>query len=110
MEQFDSEGEYYSTAFHEIAHSTGHHSRLNRIKETANFGSNDYGKEELIAEITAAAVLNDAGMETAGTLKNSAAYIQNWTNAIKGDSKLIVHASSKAQKAYDLIMNIQGEK
>lgn len=110
MEQFDSEGEYYSTAFHEIAHSTGHHSRLNRIKETANFGSNDYGKEELVAEITAAAILNDAGMETAGTLKNSAAYIQNWTNAIKGDSKLIVHASSKAQKAYDLIMNIQGEK
>lgn len=108
LEQFDSIEKYYSTAFHEMAHSTGHSSRLNRIKETAHFGSEEYGKEELVAEITAAAVLNEAGIESSATLKNSAAYVQNWTNAIKGDNKLIVHASSKAQKAFEMIMNIQG--
>ena len=104
MEQFDGIEEYYSTAFHEMAHSTGHVSRLNRIKKAAAFGSDDYGKEELIAEITSAAVLNETGIETSGTLRNSAAYIQNWTNAIRGDNKLIVHASSKAQKAFEMIM------
>ena len=108
LEQFDSIEEYYSTAFHEMAHSTGHSSRLNRIKETAHFGSKEYGKEELVAEITAAAILNEAGIESSKTLKNSAAYVQNWKNAIKGDNKLIVHASSKAQKAFEMIMNIQG--
>lgn len=108
LEQFDGIEEYYSTCFHELAHSTGHHSRLDRIKTTAAFGSEDYGKEELIAEITSAAVLNEAGIETSKTLKNSAAYIQSWTKAIKGDVKLIVHASSKAQKAFEMIMNIQG--
>lgn len=108
LEQFDSIEEYYSTAFHEMAHSTGHSSRLNRIKETAHFGNEEYGKEELVAEITAAAVLNEAGIESSATLKNSAAYVQNWTNAIKGDNKLIVHASSKAQKAFEMIMDIQG--
>lgn len=108
MEQFDSVEEYYSTAFHEMAHSTGHSTRLNRLNKLAAFGSNDYGKEELIAEITAAAVLNEAGIETEKTIKNSATYVQNWANAIRGDVKLIVHASSKAQKAFEMIMNMQG--
>ena len=108
VEQFDSIEEYYSTAFHEMAHSTGHSTRLNRLNKLAAFGSDDYGKEELIAEITAAAVLNEAGIETEKTIKNSAAYVQNWANAIKGDVKLIVHASSKAQKAFEMIMNMQG--
>ena len=108
VEQFDSIEGYYSTAFHEMAHSTGHSTRLNRLNKLAAFGSDNYGKEELIAEITAAAVLNEAGIETEKTIKNSAAYVQNWANAIKGDVKLIVHASSKAQKAFELIMNMQG--
>lgn len=105
--QFNEQAEYYSTVFHELAHSTGHETRLNRLTKTAGFGSNDYGKEELVAEITAAAVLNEAGVETAKSLKNSTAYIQNWRNAIKGDNKLVVHASTKAQKAFELIMNIK---
>ena len=106
-EQFSDVGEYYSTVFHEFAHSTGHSSRLDRLKTKAKFGSSDYGKEELVAEITSAAILNETGYETAGTLKNSTAYIQNWRNAIKGDNKLVVHASTKAQKAFELIMNIK---
>ncbi len=106
LEQFNDIGEYYSTVFHELAHSTGHASRLNRIKSTAFFGNEEYGKEELVAEITSAAVLNEAGMETAKTIKNSTAYIQNWRNAINGDNRLVVHASSKAQKAFELIMGM----
>lgn len=104
IEQFDTTGGYYSTVFHELAHSTGHASRLNRLNVLAHFGSDDYGKEELIAEITAAAVLNETGIETTATMKNTAAYIQNWRNAIKADNKMVVHASSKAQKAFELIM------
>lgn len=110
LEQFDSTEEYYSTCFHELAHSTGHKDRLNRIKSVACFGSADYGKEELIAEIAAAAVLNETGIETSGTFRNSTAYIQNWRDAIKADNKLVVHASSKAQKAYEMLMGLETEK
>ena len=104
MEQFENIEEYYSTAFHEMAHSTGHPSKMNDI---AAFGSDDYGKEELVAEITASAVLNECGIETKGTFRNSTAYIQNWKESIKADVKLVVHASSKAQKAYEMIMGIE---
>lgn len=102
-EQFRSMAEYYSTAFHELAHSTGHHSRLNRLHATARFGSNSYSKEELVAEISAAALMNHAGIETPGTFRNSTAYIQSWLAALKNDRRLIVTASSAASKAFDLI-------
>lgn len=104
MEQFPELAEYYSTAFHEITHSTGHRSRLNRLKTTAHFGNEDYSKEELIAEIGAAALANFAGIETQRTLKNSAAYIQSWLRALKNDKRLIVGASAAAQKAVDYIL------
>lgn len=111
LEQFDTTGGYYSTLFHELAHSTGHATRLNRIKSLACFGSDDYGKEELIAEITAAAVLNETGIENNKTLQNSTAYIQNWRDAIKADNRLVVQASSKAQKAFEMLMGLEtGEK
>ena len=109
LEQFDSIEEYYSTAFHELAHSTGHATRLNRLNTLAHFGSEDYSKEELIAELTASAVLCSTGIETDQTFKSSASYIDGWKNAIRNDNKLIIHASSKAQKAYELIMGEQGE-
>lgn len=104
-EQFTSTAEYYSTAFHEITHSTGHPKRLNRINQVAAFGSDDYSKEELVAEIGAAALVNLSGLETPNSFRNSAAYIQNWLNALKNDKRLIVSASGKAEKAVALIMN-----
>lgn len=104
MEQFPELAEYYSTAFHEITHSTGHKSRLNRLKTTAHFGNEDYSKEELTAEIGAAALANYAGIETKKTLKNSAAYVQSWLRALKNDKRLIVGASAAAQKAVDYIL------
>lgn len=105
-EQFTSEADFYGTMFHELAHSTGHKSRLNRFTGSgcAAFGSNDYGKEELVAEITAASLLNVCGIETRSSFQNSASYIDNWLRAIRGDNRLIVSAASKAEKAANLIL------
>ncbi len=105
-EQFNSMAEYYSTAFHELAHSTGHRSRLNRLRATAHFGNESYSKEELVAEITAAALMNHTGLETKGTFQNSAAYIQSWLSALRNDKRLIVAASGAASKAFDYIVGV----
>ena len=108
--QFLSTAEYYSTAFHELTHSTGHKSRLDRLEKTAFFGSEAYSKEELIAEIGAAALVNHAGLETSGSFRNSAAYIQNWLQVLKNDKRFIVSAASKAEKAVNLILGRQLSK
>ena len=105
MEQFKETAEYYSTAFHELTHSTGHESRLNRIDRTAFFGTEAYSKEELIAEIGAAALVNYSGLETPSSFRNNAAYIQNWLGVLKGDKRFIVSAAGKAEKAVKLILN-----
>ena len=108
MEQFKNQAEYYSTAFHEVTHSTGHKSRLNRLGEDlkiASFGSEDYSKEELVAEIGSANLLNMLGIETDRSFRNSTAYIQSWLSVLKSDVKFIVSASSKAEKAVKYILN-----
>ena len=102
--QFTSAAEYFSTAFHELVHSTGHKTRLDRLEKTAFFGTEAYSKEELIAEIGAAALVNHSGLETAHTLKNSAAYIRNWLTVLKNDKRFIVSAAGKAEKAVHLIL------
>lgn len=106
MEQYSDTSEYYSTTFHELTHSTGHKSRLNRLSSgaAAAFGGEDYSKEELVAELGAAALCNQCGIETAHSFKNSAAYIQGWLKALKNDKRLIVSASGQAQKAVDYIV------
>ncbi len=105
MEQFKETAEYYSTAFHELTHSTGHESRLNRLDRTAFFGTEAYSKEELIAEIGAAALVNHAGLETAASFRNNTAYVQNWLNVLKNDKRFIISAAGKAEKAVNLILN-----
>lgn len=108
MDQFPSTAEYYSTLFHEATHSTGHPKRLDRLPQdaiAAHFGSEEYSKEELVAEIGAASILNVLGMETASTFKNSAAYIQSWLRALKNDKRMIVSAAARAEKAVKLILN-----
>lgn len=104
-EQFDLKAEYYSTLFHELTHSTGHEKRLNRLSKDAHFGNEEYSKEELVAEIGAAAVMNYIGIETDSSIKNNAAYIQSWIKALRGDTKLIVSAAGKAEKAVNLILD-----
>lgn len=95
--------EYYSTAFHELTHSTGHSSRLDRISRRAFFGSDEYSREELVAEIGAAALLNHCGIENGSSFKNSAAYIKSWLRSLRNDKKMIVSASGAAAKAFELI-------
>ena len=110
IEQFDRTAEYYSTAFHEATHSTGHPARLNRFEinsAAAAFGSESYSKEELVAEIGAASILHILGIETPNSFKNSAAYIQSWLRALKNDKRLIISAAARAEKAVNLILNIQ---
>lgn len=110
--QFKCAEEYYGTAFHECGHSTMKASRCNRESEnrSAFFGSEDYSKEELVAEITSAAILHSMGLETPETFQNSAAYIQNWLQVLRNDKKIIVSASGKAEKAAKYILNITDEK
>ena len=108
LAQFAETAEYYSTAFHELTHSTGHASRLDRLSKTAYFGSEAYSKEELIAEIGAAALVNTAGLETANSFRNSAAYVQNWLKVLNDDKRFIVSAAGKAEKAVNLILGLAG--
>lgn len=100
--------EYYSTAFHELTHSTGHSSRLKRFGEKndgiAAFGNDVYSKEELIAEIGSSMLMSIAGIERPETFQNSASYLQSWLDVLKGDKRLIVTAANAAQKAVDLIL------
>lgn len=108
-DQFDNTAEYYSTAFHEATHSTGHPSRLNRFgreSAAAAFGSESYSKEELVAEIGAACILHEFGIETPSSFANSAAYIPNWLSALRNDKRLIIGAAACAEKAVKLILNI----
>lgn len=104
MPDFEGAEEYYSALFHELTHSTGHKSRLDRegIVEGHRFGDALYSKEELIAEMGAAMLCGLAGIEQA-TLANSAAYLQSWIDVLKGDAKLIVSAGAAAQRAADLV-------
>ena len=102
---FDSAEGYCSTLFHELTHSTGHPSRIGRdgIMEHNPFGTEDYSKEELVAEMGAAMLCGVAGVESR-TLENSASYLQSWINRLRSDSRLIVSAASQAQKAADYIL------
>lgn len=109
-EQYQDIMEFYSTLFHEMIHSTGHKDRLGRLDcsvKFASFGSEDYSKEELIAEIGSAFLMNYIGIETIKTFKNSAAYIQSWLSVLKNDNRFIVSASSKAEKAMKYILGIE---
>ena len=104
-EQYSEIEEYYSTSFHELVHSTGHGSRLNRISltEGASFGSEVYSKEELVAEIGSAMLMNRLQIDTKSTFMNSSGYIQSWLRKLKNDSKFVVSASSQAEKAVHYI-------
>ncbi len=105
--QFTEVAEFYSCLYHEMTHSTGHLSRLNRITDVAAFGSESYSKEELVAELGSAFLVNTAGLETPSQFKNSAAYIQNWLQTLKNDKRLIVSASSQAEKAVKYILGTE---
>lgn len=112
LSQFTNVEEYYSTAFHELTHSTGAKHRLNRLPEgrAAAFGNLEYSKEELVAELGAAMLVNHCGIETEKSFRNSAGYVQGWLKALNNDQRLIVSAASKAEKAVEYILGGNGNE
>jgi antirestriction protein ArdC len=103
---FKSIESYHSTLFHELVHSTGHEKRLNRktITEMAEFGSEPYSIEELVAELGSAYLSSFVGILNTG-IQNSAAYINGWLEKLKNDKRFMVQASGQAQRAVDFIIN-----
>ena len=94
--------EYYSSALHEMTHSTGTANRLNRDKG-AKFGDAKYAKEELVAELTAAMVGNTLGFDKR-ILNNNAAYMDGWINALREEPKFIVSVMADVNKASKMIL------
>lgn len=101
--QFNSTPEYYSTLFHELAHSTGHASRLDRdgIRNVNAFNRHAYSFEELVAEFTACYMMGMAGLDGADAEKNSIAYLNGWLERLKSEPTWLVKAAAQAQKAAD---------
>ena len=108
-ETFHNSESFYETLFHELSHSTGHKSRLDRKMGVARFGSHDYGVEELVAEFSTAYVTGIIGLGLED-IENKAAYIASWKKAIKADAKLVTHAAQRAQKSADYILNVEADK
>lgn len=105
-ERFESIDHYYAVLFHEMTHSTGHETRLNRPLEHLSTSTlESYSKEELIAELGACFLCNESGIEKEQELDNQAAYIDHWIKKLTDDPRLIISASAQAQKAIDYILN-----
>jgi antirestriction protein ArdC len=106
ISQFKTSEHFYATMFHECIHSTG--PRLDRFKRTdpVCFGSDTYGREELVAEIGSAYLAALTGIDSSAVVTNQAAYLQNWVTAIKADADLVMYAAGRAEKAADFMIGI----
>lgn len=105
---FESFDHYLATAFHEAAHSTGAAKRLNRpgIVDFDHFGSHQYSREELVAELGSALILGTLGLDKPNMIENQAAYLKNWKSALVDDPQAFVWAAGRAEKAANLILGI----
>lgn len=101
-ECFTTEENYYAVCLHELAHWTGHESRLNR-DYGKKFGDDAYAFEELTAEMTSAFLMAELGLFNA-TVENHAGYLQSWLKILKGDKCAIFSASKQASLAFNFIM------
>lgn len=109
---FESQAYFNSTAMHEIAHSTGHSSRLNR-KLSNYFGSEEYAYEELIAEISAtmmAVNFEDYQIDLESSFDNNIAYVQSWSKSIKEKPDFLFEAIKEAQRAANYMEDKLGIK
>jgi len=103
---FESDSHYYATLFHELIHATGHPARLNRESfrpPGADFGSEVYAFEELVAELGAAFLCSETGIGNA-TMQDNAAYIGAWLKTLRRDKRKLFLASFLAERACDLVM------
>jgi antirestriction protein ArdC len=102
--QFLSIEDFQGTLLHEAAHATGHPKRLARLHMDARFGSAEYGREELVAELTAAMTLASIGLPPSPTcMQSHAAYIASWLDVLRRDKQEIFRAAAQAQKACDYL-------
>lgn len=109
QEQFHSADGYYSTALHELGHWTGHTSRLNREVGRNPFGSFEYAREELRAEIASMMLGREVGLS--GREDDShAAYVENWCQILQEDPREIFRAASDAEKIMDFVLTLEREK
>jgi antirestriction protein ArdC len=106
LKSFKTSESYYSTLFHELVHSTGAEKRLGRksITDMAEFGSESYSQEELIAELGASYLCAFSGI-LEKEIVHSAEYLVGWLSKLRDDKRFIIQASGQAQKAVDLILN-----
>jgi len=104
--QFDSTGFYYKTLFHEVGHSL---SKERGIELEGNFGSEPYCKEELVAELFANFCLSYCGIDSTSLFSNSKEYLHGWLSKISDDPKLLIQASSEAQKRFDILLGVTFE-
>lgn len=109
---FESTEHFYGTAFHEASHSTGHASRLNRpgVIDFDHFGSHQYSREELVAELSSSLVLGILGLDKPNVMENQAAYLAHWKSTIASDPQAFVWAAGRAEKAANLILGVEAEK
>ena len=105
LESFVDTDSYYKVLFHELAHSTGHSSRLNRksLTEVNKFGSEVYAKEELVAEISSMYMVGLLGLEPKENDTNSQAYIKGWCKHLKDNTQECVYAMQQATKVIDYL-------
>jgi antirestriction protein ArdC len=110
MKYFVTSDEYYSTLFHELIHSTGHKTRLDRFHANSadETSKQNYSKEELVAELGASYLAAVAKLDH--DLDNSAAYIKGWSRHLVDNPSWIVWASKRAQSAANYILNITEER
>ena len=109
----ENDAEYYMSAFHEIAHSTGSHKRLDRHDrdESTPFRSHARGREELVAEMTASLLAAESDLTFEGEIvKNAASYVKSWLNTIEEDPSILWKVASDAGKAVDYVLNRNGAR
>ncbi len=111
LKTFINSEAYYATLFHELVHSTGHKSRLDRkeVQSMTPFGSDIYSTEEIIAELGTCYLTSITGIAPI-TFENNAAYIHGWIERLQNNPSVIVYASTQAQKATDYILNVKPEE
>lgn len=106
-ETFISPERYYSTVFHELAHSTGHKKRLNRFELTQSLGEHAYSKEELVAEFAAAYLNTISGFEDT---RQSEGYIGGWASVLQDNSRWVVWAAARAREAANTVLGISEQQ
>lgn len=103
---FPTEEKYYATLLHEVSHSTGHESRLNRDL-SGKFGSENYAREELVAEIASMLLCHDLGIRGCKDIENHTAYIKSWISMFEKDTNELFKAATKAEQVCTYLFDLE---